>query len=181
MKTRTGQASHRQAVRELEAILDGSPVSLQHFDRILSDADFAVKNAYVSAEISPENRRSTEKAMLISASIPDVLMPALSSLLTTSMDAVRAEVDEAELYFTDISWLGLTDDQKSVAWRRNHVLDGMRMVELPLEGSRWRCTRCCTITEGWRASQTSQPWIRNMQRTCFCGSWWMAVDSAAAV
>lgn len=166
----------RQVYRELEAIFDKSPVTIPQFERILSDLDSDIKNAYSSSKMSDADRKNTEKGMLVSGRIPAVLTSALESLLTISIESLRDEIDEAELYFTDISWIGLSDDGRSDAWRRDHALDVLRKIELPKDAPLKRCTRCCAVVEDKSSDRGASSWILNFHRTCFCGNWWM-VDS----
>lgn len=163
----------RQVFRELEAIFEESPVKVLQFERLLSELDSGVRTAYSTAQISDGDRKNTEKEMLVSAKTPSVLASALESFLTTSVESLRGEVNEAELYFTDLSWLGLSDDSRSDFWRNNHVLDVLRKVELPKEAQIRRCTRCCAKVEEKFHQKGVNVWLLNMQRTCFCGNWWM--------
>lgn len=157
---------------ELEAVLNNYHVTIQQFEGILSELDFIIKTAYVSSQMSEADRKNAEKELLIAATVPSVLVSGLGSFLTFSLEKLRGEVDEAELYFSDISWLGLSDDGRSDAWRKNHVLDVFRRVELPREAKIRRCTRCGAVTQHVRMVNGS-PWTPNLQRWCLCGAWWM--------
>lgn len=168
----------RAAFRELEAIFEDSPVTVIQFERLLTALDHNIKNAYTSSNTNPVDRKNTEKEMLVSATVPSMLLPVVGSFLTKTLDEFREEVDELELFFTDISWLGLSDDRRSDVWRREHVLDGLRKVVLPREAPLKRCTRCCAVMEDSYLRGTP-PWMLNMQRTCYCAGWWTAVDIEA--
>ena len=128
---------------ELGAVFKKYHVSLIQFERILTELDSIIKTAYVSSQMSEADRKSAEKEILIAATVPSVLVPVLESFLTFSLDNLRAEVNEAELFFTDLSWIGLSDDRASAAWRKDHMLDVLRKVELPREAKIRRCTRLC--------------------------------------
>lgn len=172
---RSGQThgGQRQLSDELGAILKKYPVTLMHFDRILSELDTIIKNAYISSQMSDADRKHAEKEMLVAATVPSVLVSVLESFLTFSLDNLRDEVNEAEFFFADISWLGLSDDGRSDAWRRNNVLDVLRKEELPREATIRRCTRCCAVVENVLVLHGTSPWLGNMQRWCLCGAWWM--------
>ncbi|MCJ1266503.1 mediator complex subunit [Lobaria immixta] len=157
---------------ELGAVFKKYHVTIMQFDRILSELDSVIKNAYVSSQMSEVQRKTAEKEMLVAATVPSVLVSVLESFLTFSLDSLREEVNEAELFFSDTSWLGLSDDRRSDAWRKDHVLDVFRKVELPREAKIWRCTRCGAVMEHVRMLQGS-PWSMNLQRWCLCGAWWM--------
>ena len=166
----------RRTFREVEAIFDASPVTVIQFDRMLAIIDLSIKELYISSNTNDTDRQNTEKEMLVSAAIPRLLLPAVESFLTTSLDEFRDEVNELELFFTDISWLGLSDDRRSDAWKSEHVLDALRKVELPKEARLRRCTRCCAVMEDVYPQRGTSLWMTTMQRTCYCGDWWLVVD-----
>lgn len=172
---RSGQThgAQRQLSDELGAIFRKYPVTLMHFERILSEFDTMIKNAYISSQMSDADRKNAEKEMLVAATVPSVLVSVLESFLTFSLDNLRDEVNEAEVFFADISWLGLSDDGRSDRWRKDHVLDVLRKVELPREAKIRRCTRCCAVVENVLVLHGTSPWLGNMQRWCLCGAWWM--------
>lgn len=158
---------------ELMAIFKQHHVTLIQFDRMLSELDSIIKTAYNRSQTSDADRKSAEKEMLVAATVPGVLVSVLQPFLTFSLDQLRKEVDEAELFFADISWLGLSDDRRSDAWRKDHVLDVFRKVELPRSAKIRTCTRCCAVMEDARVLNGASPWLVNLQRWCLCGAWWM--------
>lgn len=162
----------RQAFRELEAIFTDSSVSITQFERMVSDLDNSIRGVYQSSQTSDTNRKNIEKEMLISAEIPEILMPAIETLLTTTVATLKQDVDVAELYFSDISWLGLSDDSRTDMWKKNHTLDAIRKVEVTKGARIRRCTRCCAVMEDILPQKGESMWMLNMQRTCFCGNWW---------
>lgn len=173
-EAKSGQTygSQRQVFRELEAIFEDSPVTVLQFEQLLSELDSAIKTAYSNTQMSDTDRRNTEKDMLISATIPSVLFPAIELFLRNTIENLKEEVNEAELYFTDVSWLGLSDDSRSDFWRSNHILDAVRKVELPKDAQVRKCTRCCAIIED-KYQQKGMSIFVFLQRFCFCGNWWM--------
>lgn len=165
----------RRTFREIEAVFDESPVTIPQFERLLTTIDLSIKDLYLSSRVTDRDRQTTEKEMLVSAIIPRTFMPIVESFLTRSLDEFRDEVNELELYFTDISWLGLSDDGRSDAWKREHILDVLRKVVLPKTARLRRCTRCCAVMEDIYPQRGSSLWITTMQRTCYCGDWWLVV------
>lgn len=143
---------------------------------MLTIIELSIKEVYISTNTTDLDRQHTEKDMLVSAAIPSMLIPAVESFLTKTLDEFRDEVNELELYFTDISWLGLSDDRRSDVWKTDHVLDALRKVVLPQEARLRRCTRCCAVMEDVYPPRGSSPWMTTMQRTCYCGDWWLVVD-----
>ena len=90
------------------------------------------------------------------------------------MDDLKEEVDEAQLYFKDVSMLGLHDDQRTKTWHREHVLDAIRKVVLDKDKVKTRsCTRCGATMEDLTQSKGVNPWLWQLQRACFCGGLWI--------
>lgn len=166
----------RRAFREVAAILDASPVTVIQFDRMLTIIEHSIRVLYTSSNTTEMDRQNTEKEMLVSATVPTMLMPVVESFLTKTLDDFRGEVNELELFFTDISWLGLSDDRRSDAWKSEHILDAQRKVVLPKEARLRRCTRCCAVMEDVYPQRGTASWMATMQRTCYCGDWWLVVD-----
>lgn len=171
------QGLQRRSFRELEAIFEESPVTIIQFERLLTIIEHSIKDFYTSTNMNEKDRKNTEKEMLVSATVPGMLMPLVESFLTRTLDEFRDEVNEMELFFNDISWLGLSDDRRSDAWKREHVLDVLRKVVLPKEARLRRCTRCCAVMEDVYPHRQSAPWMLPMQRTCYCGDWWLLVGN----
>ena len=166
----------RRAFREVAAIFDASPVTVIQFDRMLTNIEHNIKDFYTSSNMTDMDRQNTEKEMLVSAAVPGMLMPVVESFLTKTLDEFRDEVNELELYFTDISGLGLNDDCRSDAWKSEHVLDALRKVVLRKDARLRQCTRCCAVMEDIYSQKSISLWMTSMQRTCYCGDWWVLVD-----
>lgn len=116
--------------------------------------------------------------MLVKAEIPAALMEPVKQLLTTNADSLRENINVAELYFTDVSWLGLTDDESTKRSAKQHPIDAMRKVEMRKGVRKRRCTRCGAVMEDVVAQRGSSMLLFNLQRFCFCGSSWMALDGS---
>jgi len=164
-----------QSFRSLKNVIERSPLGVKQFEKILADVEGKIKKAYQQAGTSETDRARLEKEMLIGADIPDVLMPVVQHLLTTALDNLRIDVDPAALYFADHSWLGLSDDRRTDAYRREHVVDAIRKIPLASGAKLRRCTRCCAYMEDMLPQRGSSTWMTSMQRMCFCGSLWMLV------
>ena len=162
------------AYRELDLVFQRSHVTVHQFDRLLTQLDNSIKATYQNSMISDAERRAIEKDMLVSAQVPVILIDPVSELLTTSADALKQEVNVAELYLTDFSWLGLTDDQSSKKWRQDHPLDAMRKTDLRKDARVRRCIRCASLMEDILPS-TRQTVLVSLQRNCFCGGSWMVL------
>ncbi|KAI9871901.1 MAG: mediator complex subunit [Pleopsidium flavum] len=173
------QGDTLQSFKSLEDVIDRSPIEVHQFEKILADIEGKIKKTYShhsgGGGISDADRARVEKEMLIGADIPDVLMPVVQHLLTTALDNLRKDIDPAALYFADHSWLGLSDDRRSDAYKREHVVDAIRKVPLRKGAKVRRCTRCCAYMEDVLPQKGSSMWMTSMQRMCFCGSLWMLV------
>ncbi len=154
-------------------LIDSSPISIPQFEHIIIDLDSSIRSTYEASGISEADRTLVEKNMVIETDIPEVLMPAVERLLTSTLENLQSEIDRAALYFKDISWLGLTDDRKAETYRRNHVVDAIRKVPLARSTKLRRCTRCCALMEDVAPNKQNSPWMHNVQRMCFCGCLWM--------
>lgn len=119
-----------------------------------------------------ENERSNiEKNMLIKAEVPEVLLGPVKDLLTNTAASLKEEVNVAELYFANVASLGLTNDNTSKRWRKEHPLDALRKIELRNVSTR-RCTRCAAVMEDLLPTRTASVMVSQMKH-CYCGSWWM--------
>ncbi|KAL8696143.1 MAG: hypothetical protein Q9201_007803 [Fulgogasparrea decipioides] len=167
--------SHDPTWRELGTMFTKSLVPFHQFEKVITDVENGIRNIYQSNQFSDAERKEIEKNMLVSGSVPSRLWPAVEYLLTGTVKAVREEVNVAELYFHDISWLGLSDDKASDQWRKRHRLDVIRKVELPRRARIRQCTRCCSIMENAAPPKGTAGWLVNMWRSCVCGNWWMSV------
>lgn len=109
----------RDAYQTVISILRNSPVQWVQFEKMIMEVEAKTKEAYQgggssggggeAAGISDAERKNIEKEMLISGTIPSVLMPVVTTLLTSVVASLREEIDVAELYFSDFSWLDLDD------------------------------------------------------------------------
>ncbi|KAL9060542.1 MAG: hypothetical protein Q9206_000986 [Seirophora lacunosa] len=169
------QRSQDPTWRELGSIFSRSPVPLQSFERVLADVDANVRNVYDSEHIPEADRKDIETNMLITGTVSARLWPAVEALLTKTVRALRDETNVAELYFHDVSWLGLSDDGASDQWRKEHRLDVIRKTEIPKAAKVRQCTRCCSVMEDTAPPKGTAGWIVNMWRTCVCGNWWMSM------
>lgn len=187
IKTQAGPSPVGLAYREVEAVFQKSPITVQQFEHLLSNLDSNIKNTYQLAGLhyddiqqhkrEKEERNSIEKMMLIKAIVPPVLEPSVKDLLITTVNALKEEVNVAELYFTDIGWLGLTYDDSSKRWREKHPLDTIRKTPLKKDARTKRCTRCGALTEDILPVKGMKvDMMVALQRYCICGSWFMVGD-----
>ncbi|KAL1634921.1 Mediator of RNA polymerase II transcription subunit 16 [Neofusicoccum ribis] len=142
-----------------------SPVHPPHIAALVADVDNQVRICYNKAQYSDERRKATEREMLISAEIPDVLMPVVTRLLTHGMDKLLDSVDPAKVMYWDLRWLGLSEDKRERQYLENNVVDVLRKIVISAkDGRRRRCVRCGSEME-------DMDWMGG-QNKCACGSPW---------
>jgi len=183
----------RAAFHALVSTLRESPVPFLHFEKLLAELDTAIRSAYHSSATSDTDRKATEKRMLIGGEVPEVLMPAVRTLLGKGVEGLREEVDVAELHFTDFAWLELGGEEADGGrWqdedddgdgegvgrlRREEIrVDAVRKVVLRPEARVRRCTRCFALMED-KPPVTRNVGILQSVRLCLCGDWWMHMES----
>ena len=170
-KSQPPQTPLRLAYQELGAVFQKSLVSVSQFERLLSQVEDGIKTACQTTGIGETERSAIEKAMLLRAEIPTILFGTVRDLLTKTAASLKNEVDVAELYFANVASLGLTNDNSSKRWRKEHPLDAMRKIELRGVSTR-RCTRCAAVMEDLLPTRTASAMV-SQTKHCFCGSWWM--------
>ncbi|KAL8822394.1 MAG: hypothetical protein Q9191_006872 [Dirinaria sp. TL-2023a] len=179
----------RDAYQTVISVLRDSPVQLVQFEKMITEVDTKIKEAYQSGSSSSSNggagitdaeRKNIEKEMLVSGTIPSVLMPAVTTLLTSTVTTLREEIDVAELYFSDFSWLDLNNSEpedsseteketathntdeprKKKKKKRRRIekprVDSIRKVELKPGSKFKRCVRCCALIGDDRQQQQQQ-------------------------
>jgi len=183
IKAQAGPGPVGLAYRELEAVFQKSPITVQQFEHLLSHLDNNIKSTYQNAGLhydgvdrhkrEKEERNNIEKTMLIKATIPPVLEAPVKDLLTTTVNALKEDVNVAELYLTDTGWLGLTDDNHSKRWREKHPIDSVRKTPLKKDTRTKRCIRCGALTEDALPVKGANVMFMSPLRYCICGSWFM--------
>ncbi|KAF3483237.1 uncharacterized protein GIQ15_02561 [Arthroderma uncinatum] len=123
-----------------------SALKVDVYEKLLASVDNDVKHAYQNAGFTNSDRAAPERDLLITGSIPPVLQPAVTSILTKTMPMVRNEANPMYLFLQDYSWLGVGDDKRTDIYRRRYELDILRKVLIPLDeprGTEQRPSRSC--------------------------------------
>ena len=162
--------------REFDMTMQNTPIKVSQFDKLLNQIDNSVKIAYQEGNLSESDRRSAEEQMLVRAELPQILVGSVVKLLFELLPSLQEEVNETELYFQDVSRLGLTYDDYTRTQNQLKPVDAMTKSPLRRNGKVRRCTRCCSLMdEIW--PQKNANFVSGLfARTCFCGSLWMVLD-----
>ena len=163
--------------RHFEILLQKTPVSIQQFDKILMQVDSGIKIAYNTSMTDESERKIIEGQTIIQAEIPLVLIEPVKQLLFQTITILKEDINEAELYFTDISRLGLTRDNYSRTRNRRDPIDSMTKIPLRKDTKIRRCTRCCSLMEDLTPHKYNNPVLTLIGRYCYCGSPWMTLES----
>jgi len=179
------QFEHKVAFNKLLQIYQATPISILPLETYLMDVDTLVKAAYRNAGIPDSKREEYEREMFLTATIPPILLPCVTEMLTTKLTTLQNLVDEGKIYTHDISWLNLTDDKKTKRFHEKHVVDVIR--KLPLAGNaRLRvCPRCASVMEDISLPGGGQPgqmpWVWQSQKTCICYNSWASPGPSTEV
>lgn len=191
---------------EICQMISKSPVSIEVYEKLLSNVDSAVRRAYESVGWGENERPGPERDLLVSCRIHNVLVPAVLGILQATLPAIRPEIDYMAIYLADYSWLGVrAGDRRTEYLRRTRPIDIIKKSPIrPTLGStpgpaptpnqdggkpsgqtagrgRRRCTRCCEISGDVSMPRTVL-WFRYIIlvgtiRQCPCGGLW-ALETA---
>ncbi|KAM5439122.1 Mediator of RNA polymerase II transcription subunit 16 [Microsporum canis] len=170
-----------QMYSQIVTVIAESALKVDVYEKLLAYVDNDIKHAYQNAGFTNADRAAPERDLLINGSIPPVLQPAVTSILTKTMPMIRNEANPMYLFLQDYSWLGVGDDKRSDIFRQKYELDILRKVLIPLDESRGaarpsrRCVRCCGVSEDVPPKSVAA--VRMLMRTvvlraCTCGGMW---------
>ncbi|KAK8250509.1 mediator complex, subunit Med16 [Phyllosticta capitalensis] len=140
-----------------------SPVPAPQMIAMVDEVEKAVRGAYEKAQFNDERRKATEREMLISAEIPDVLMPVVTKVILIT-DKIMGTVDASKILYHDLRSLGLGEDKRTKAWNERNTVDVLRKVVLSEKDVKRRCVRCGSLSK-------DMDW-RGVHNKCSCGGPW---------
>ncbi|MCJ1479591.1 mediator complex subunit [Lambiella insularis] len=163
------------ASRALTHIFSAAHLPPRVLETLFAEIDSMVKHAYAAASppIADPQRQALEREMLVGGEVPAVLTGVVEKVVVEVVEKLRAEVGvlEGELHFGDFKSLGFEKGRGD-----GRLVDGVRKVRLGRRGREVKlrtCARCGTVMEDLLPVKGASPWIVNLQRTCFCGGFWM--------
>ena len=98
--------------------------------------------------MSDRDKADTERFILSHGQIPDVLQDVVPRILQDVLPMTRPKMDRLSLYMEDYSWLGIREDRKTKAFRRDYVVDVHRKKVMRRKGlgKVRKCVRCGSIS-----------------------------------
>ncbi|MCJ1321765.1 mediator complex subunit [Xylographa vitiligo] len=178
----------------LSEIFSNAYLPPRALESLFLETDSLVKHAYAAAQptISEQRQQALEREMLVSGEVPEVLWGVVERVVGKGglLERVgeREGVSEGELFFGEFEELGLDEDRRTREWWARRTVDEVRKIVLserpadgvetgPSDGKgmlRLRtCSRCGAVMEDLLPVRGASGWMMNLQRTCFCGGFWM--------
>lgn len=159
-------------------MIEESPLKADVYEKLLAQTDNIVKHIYQGVGLDDAGRSSSEKELLVTCKVPNVLLPAVAAVLKKIVPPMRGEVDRMALYLFDYSWLGVGDDKRSELYRRTYDVDVLKKVPVLREppgnkaqGGR-RCVRCCGLAEDTVPSRPLLAFRMGLLKCPICGALW---------
>ncbi|KJF61295.1 RNA polymerase II Mediator complex subunit Sin4, variant 1 [Coccidioides immitis RS] len=165
-------------------LIEESPLRVDVYEKFLLSIDNVIKYTYQNAGFGSTDRSTPERDLLITASVPPVLQPAVVTILTNTMTLIRPDVDLLHLCTWDYSWLGIDDDKLTRLFRRRNEVDILKKTITQLgepqaksKQPKRRCARCCAVSEDTTSPKSLASFRLLVKtvvlRTCICGGVWM--------
>jgi mediator of RNA polymerase II transcription subunit 16 len=176
------------AFSKLLSIYQGTPIAILPLEQYLMEVDNLVKSCYRRNNIDDAGRAAIEREMFLSCSIPEILMPAVTELLTSKMETLMDSQDPGKIHVHDVAWLGLTDDKRTKQWQEKYNLDVIKKMPIAANAKLRRCPRCASVMEdvsimgaagvgGQAAPPQQQQWVYQSQKTCICFNSWVVPET----
>jgi mediator of RNA polymerase II transcription subunit 16, fungi type len=136
------------AFSRMAKLLEASPLKLEPLEQLLSAVDKTVQKSYQARGMSDPDTADTERFILSHGQIPEVLQDVVPRILQEVLPLTKAKTDRLSLYMEDYSWLGIRNDSKTKAFKKDFVVDvhTKRVIRRKgLEKVR-KCVRCGSIS-----------------------------------
>ena len=112
--------------------------------------------------------------------IPEVLQNVVPRILQDVLPITRPKMDRLSLYTEDYSWLGIRNDRKTEAFKRDYVVDVHRKKVMKKKGlgKVRKCVRCGSISAVLvRVRHWPQDLQTQMMLRCVCEDVFAIVES----
>jgi mediator of RNA polymerase II transcription subunit 16 len=174
------------AFSKLLSIYQGTPIAILPLEQYLMEVDNLVKSCYKKHNVDDAGRAAIEREMFLSCSIPEILMPAATELLTSKMEALMDSQDPGKIHVHDVAWLGLTDDLRTKRWHEKYNLDVIKKMPIAANAKLRQCPRCASVMEDvsmmgvggvpGQGGPPQQQWVYQSQKTCICFNSWVVPE-----
>jgi mediator of RNA polymerase II transcription subunit 16 len=171
------------AFSKLLSIYQSTPIGILPLETYLMEVDNQVKACYRKNGVDDARRATIERDMFLTCSIPEMLMPAVTEMLSSRMEALMESQDPGKIHVHDVAWLGLTDDLRTRRFHEKHTVDVIRKLPLANNAKLRMCSRCASVMEdismmgaAGAGAPGFQQWVFQSQKTCVCWSSWVVPE-----
>ena len=160
-------------------LIEASTLKVEPLERLLSGVDKMVHQFYQVRGMSDRDKADTERFILSHGQIPEVLQDVVPRILQDVLPMTRAKMDRLSLYMEDYSWLGIRDDGKTKAFKRNFVVDVHRKKVTSRKDLRKvrKCVRCGSISADLTRMRHWPQYLQTQISRCVCEDVFAVVGS----
>lgn len=136
------------AFRRMIELIEGSSLKLEPLEQILIGVDKIIQQTYQLSGMAERDKAEAERYILSHGQIPAVLQNVVTRILQDVLPSMRPKLDRLSLYTEDYSWLGIRNDRKTEAFKRDYVVDvhRKRVMKKKGLGKVRKCVRCGSIS-----------------------------------
>jgi mediator of RNA polymerase II transcription subunit 16, fungi type len=158
------------AFSRMAALIEASPLKMESLEQLLSGVEKMTNQFYHIAGMSDRDKADAERFMLAHGQIPDVLLEVVPRILQDVLPMTRGRMDRLALYMEDYSWLGIREDARTKAFRRDFVVDVHRKRVLRRKGlDRFRrCVRCGSVSADLVSMRHWPQYLQTQILRCIC-------------
>lgn len=161
----TGPVSAPALVRSVREMLSMAPVPLEAIERLLKEVEGVMQKTTFTDKLMSEQKLFFEGVATAE------MQPVINRLIEVFRGLIGSGLDVSQLYFYDVSWLGLTQRVPHLDVLRKVLLDDSQGLQLR------RCTRCggrSIWSDMKTMTSASANWTVVFQRSCLCGGNWIS-------
>lgn len=151
-------------------LIESSPLKMEPLEQLLSGVDKMVQKFYEVNGMSERERSDTERYVMAHGEIPQVLHDVVPRILQDVLPLTRSKMDRLGLYMEDHSWLGIREDSKTKAFKRDFVVDVHRKKIMRRKGlgKVRKCVRCGSISADLVRMKHWPQYLHNQMLRCVC-------------
>lgn len=136
------------AFSRMAELVENSSLKMEPLEQLLIGVDKVVQQAYQISGMSDRDKADTERFILSHGEIPEVLQDVVPRILQDVLPMKRSNMDRLSLYMEDYSWLGIREDRRTKAFRKDFVVDVHRKKVMKRKGLKRvrKCIRCGSVS-----------------------------------